>query len=198
MYHIDDAAQDQEYAGYPGLADNWPETGDHYRVAVVQADGAYDLEKGENLGDTKDQWQPGQIIGPNLDGKTFPNTDSYQQGWIEATGITIEVLEHDGMDITFKVEFGTRSAFSTPMKEREERSNEHVSAYHNVNDALSSLEDDKLVGDGSHHHGISGKIPQLPWFEEWRAEQAAASSAKPCLLPVSATFVALLCALSFL
>ena len=195
MYHIDDAAEDQDRAGYPGLADNWPATGDHYRVAAVQADGAFDLEQGTNIGDKKDQWQPGQKIGPNTDGSTFPNTDSYQQGWVEATGITIEVLEHDGLDVKIKVDFGARSAFSTPMKEREEGSQQHVSAYANSNGASSLAEDQFIAGDT--HHRISGKIPQLPWYEEWRAEQAA-SSGKQCLLPSNYLFVVLAGVLSFL
>ena len=196
MYHIDDAAEDQDNAGFPELAENWPATGDHYRVAAVQADGEFDLEQGKNIGDEKDQWQPGQKIGPNTDGSTFPNTDSYQQGWVEATGITIEVLEHDGQDVKIKVEFGARSAFSTPVKEREEGSQQHISAYANGNGATSLAEDQFIAGDT--HHRISGKIPQLPWYEEWKAEQAAASSGKQCLLPPNYIFATLAGMLSFL
>ena len=47
IYHIDEKANNQGSRGYPGKA-GWPS--DHYMVSVLQADGNYDIEKGNNLG----------------------------------------------------------------------------------------------------------------------------------------------------
>lgn len=171
MYHIDDAADDQSYTGYPGIDDYWPDGGDHYRVAVLGADGNYDLETGENNGDEGDIWQPGMKLTPNTDGATFPNTDSYQQGYIESTGITVEVLESQGLDVSFKVSFATRS-FNTPMKERD---TVNGATYYAPGRAWTeSLLAREQFDAGDSPHQISGKIPQLPWYEEWQAEQASA------------------------
>jgi immune inhibitor A len=85
IYHIDEAAPLQQHRGYPGHPD-WPAW--HYRVAVQQADGLYQIEKGVNLGDAGDFYVQGSVLGP--DPNTWPNTDSYQNGQV-ATGITISI-----------------------------------------------------------------------------------------------------------
>ena len=71
-------------------------------MAVLQADGNYDLEKNVNIGDAGDIWLPGMKLAPG-DGKTFPNSDSYQGGNIRKTGVTIEVLELKGQNIDLQV-----------------------------------------------------------------------------------------------
>jgi hypothetical protein len=57
IYHVDNLAGDsnliQNTRGYPGHP-NWP--AEHYRVAVQQADGNYDIEKMVNRGDATDFW----------------------------------------------------------------------------------------------------------------------------------------------
>lgn len=60
------------------------------------------MEKAENIGDENDLWLPGMVIGPG-DGKTFPNTDSYQGGNIVPTGITIEVVSMNEDELKFNV-----------------------------------------------------------------------------------------------
>jgi hypothetical protein len=137
---------------------------DHYQVAIVQADGKYDLEKGENNGDEGDLWKPGMKLTPNNDGKTWPNTDSYQSGQVSKSGVTIEILEENGLNMKIKVTMTGRSgnnappplttttAFSAPFKDHEA--------------AAAQFQ----AGD-QEEFPISGKIPQLPWFEEHQEEQ---------------------------
>jgi len=102
IYHIDEANWDTYRtspqgnfpAGGPYLAD-WPGNGKHYPVALLQADGEYHLEQGTNKGESADLWNdPSQVLGPG-NGETvasaavYPNTDSYQNGNISPTGLTL-------------------------------------------------------------------------------------------------------------
>ena len=105
IYHIDDAADDMKNRGYPGQEGEvpWPQNGNHYRVAVLPFDGNYDLEQDVNKGDAGDMWMAGSELGPGMGNTIFPNTDSYQNGTIRETGITIKVVEQVGTDILFEV-----------------------------------------------------------------------------------------------
>ena len=78
--------------GYPGQT-GWPANSNHYHIALLQADGRYDLEMGHNQGDYSDLFRydyyfgvdylfPSQsdpMLGP------FPNTDTYRQGALSRT-----------------------------------------------------------------------------------------------------------------
>jgi hypothetical protein len=88
----------QTKRGYPGHP-NWP--ADHYRVAVLQADGNYDIEKGVNLGDEFDIFTTNMTLGPGPD--VWPNTDSYQGSQYQ-TGIKITVVTEPGFVMIIKVE----------------------------------------------------------------------------------------------
>lgn len=43
-------------------------------------------------------------LGPNEDGNTWPNTDTYQRGIVKKTGIKITVLSNAGFIMMIKVE----------------------------------------------------------------------------------------------
>jgi M6 family metalloprotease-like protein len=101
IYHIDKTIEQQNRAGFPGQS-GWPNNGNHYRCAVLQADGKYDLEQGMNNGDAGDYWVQGMTLGPGY-GQTYPNTDSYQNGNIQSTGITITDISASGSTMTFRV-----------------------------------------------------------------------------------------------
>ncbi|CAB9503638.1 Immune inhibitor A peptidase M6 [Seminavis robusta] len=107
IFHIDDTKDGQDQAGYPGHTDDsgleWPENGHHYEVAMLPADGQYDLEQGKNYGDAGDLWSPGQELGPGNGNTVFPNTDAYMDGWVVESGVTIKVLEPDGQIVKFEV-----------------------------------------------------------------------------------------------
>ena len=98
IYHVDEMAPLQLNRGYPG-SPGWPQY--HYRVAILQADGRYDIEKGVNLGDVDDLYTKGMSLGSNT--TTWPNTASYQ-GDLTETGITITVLSDPGFIMLFRVD----------------------------------------------------------------------------------------------
>jgi M6 family metalloprotease-like protein len=115
IYHVDEMVAAQDTPGFPGQ-DGWPTNGQHYKVALLQADGKYDLEQRVNNGDAGDYWVSGMTLGPGSTGQ-YPNTDSYQGGNIQSTGITITDFSAAGDTMTFRVEGlggGTAAAPSTP------------------------------------------------------------------------------------
>ena len=84
----------------------------HYQVAVLGADGRYNLERGDNVGDVGDFWLEGMSLGPG-NGRVFPNTDAYQFGSIRSTGITIHDIRKDDTIMTFRVSGLTETAAPT-------------------------------------------------------------------------------------
>jgi M6 family metalloprotease-like protein len=98
IYHVDENEFKQTKRGYPGMS-GWP--ADHYMVSVIQADGLYDIEKGNNPGDVGDFWVKDMVLGPGPD---FPNTDSIQGGVQKATGVRITIQSDSGFIMTFQVE----------------------------------------------------------------------------------------------
>lgn len=99
IWHIDDTTGFNT-EGYPGQG-SWPANGNHYRVALLQADGNYNLEKGTNRGDSNDMHHLAAVdaIGPGPG--NHPNTDTYQNGTINQTGITISEISASGASMTF-------------------------------------------------------------------------------------------------
>lgn len=99
IFHIDDQA-DYDTEGYPGQS-GWPENGNHYRVALLQADGNYNLEKNQNRGDSGDVYHAGGVsqIGPGPG--NHPNTDAYQDGIISVTDNLIHSISSSGATMSF-------------------------------------------------------------------------------------------------
>ena len=97
IWHIDDQAG-YNTEGYPGQG-GWPNNGNHYRVALLQADGNYDLEKGNNRGDGGDAYHGSgvSLIAPY----TVPDTDAYQQGNGGETGNIISGISVAGATMSF-------------------------------------------------------------------------------------------------
>mmetsp|Transcript_5770 Transcript_5770/g.10001 ORF Transcript_5770/g.10001 Transcript_5770/m.10001 type:complete len:522 (-) Transcript_5770:284-1849(-) len=114
IYHIDETAEFSRQ-GWPGQDEiddkggvKWPQNGKHYRIAILAADGAYDLELDVNRGDGNDVFHAGSTteIGPSEDVHTgpFPNTDAYQGGNVYGTGNRIYDIGPSGSIMTFKYE----------------------------------------------------------------------------------------------
>jgi len=108
IWHIDENAPLQRYRGYPDM-DGWPGNNDHYQVALLQADGKYDLEMGTNIGDQEDFFVTGYELnqGPGVDeasdSKLYPNSDSYQYPNIKSTGIRIFDFSQTAEFMTFQI-----------------------------------------------------------------------------------------------
>jgi M6 family metalloprotease-like protein len=102
IYHIDDSTG-LNTEGYPGQA-GWPENGNHYRVAVLQADGNYNLEKGDNRGDSGDAYRENfvNLIGPS----TMPSTDSYKDGIVYSTDHEISNISSASSYMAFDFNLG--------------------------------------------------------------------------------------------
>ena len=112
IYHIDADANGR--AGYPNDG-VYPKN--HYQVALVQADGRFDLERGEDEGDNGDLFHYDIFsgVGPNgpLNSKGdvitsqngYPNTNSYRGGKVVDTGVTIYGISVSSEEMSFSVSF---------------------------------------------------------------------------------------------
>jgi M6 family metalloprotease-like protein len=107
VYHVDESKgtfgannvnTDQGYPGQPG----WPGNNNHYRVAILQADGAYDLEIGNNRGDAFDIYH--QTGVDEINDTTTPDTDRYQAGAVAANGNRIHSIVNLGPQVQFGFE----------------------------------------------------------------------------------------------
>src|SRR5262249_31974161 len=80
IWHVDESIPHQagdpcnKIQGFPGQA-GWPENGNHYAIALLQADGRYDLEKNVNA-DTTDLYH--DLAGIALSETTVPSSDRYR------------------------------------------------------------------------------------------------------------------------
>jgi len=117
VFHIDDSAG-YTTEGYPGQS-GWPTNGNHYRVALLQADGAYSLEKGSNRGDSTDLFFSGGVnsitSAGTSSGAAYPNTKAYKGGTIIDTGISITNIGPSSDSMSFTVSFGASPPVSPPV-----------------------------------------------------------------------------------
>lgn len=123
IYHIDESKPDNNDAVSPDPALGWPQNGKHYRVALIPAHGLMYLETRETKnGDNLDFYfgdylfgrelitiGPGGIRGRESVGSSLINTNTYQNGIINSTCITITVrnkkFEYPSENVYFDVSF---------------------------------------------------------------------------------------------
>jgi hypothetical protein len=120
IYKIDENEEGNYNRGGP-FVEGWPGNGAHYQVAVLQADGLYELEMALNLGGIGDFWREGDVLGPGngelvaTEFGTYPNTDSYQGGNIEVTGLVIDQFNETESGVwSFRVTVATPNSTEIP------------------------------------------------------------------------------------
>lgn len=74
IWHIDDSKTTNQQEWFPGNP-----TANHYKVALEQADGLYELEHRTNSGNASDPF-PGSLNRTSFNGATSPNSNAYQTG----------------------------------------------------------------------------------------------------------------------
>ena len=87
IWHIDEAMRDNDNPWWPGGGGN-----SHYKVALEQADGDYDLEHDNNNGDSADPW-PGSSWNTMFARNTEPNSRDYEDNDTEVIVYDIEPIE---------------------------------------------------------------------------------------------------------
>jgi len=104
VYHVDNAKgaignnNTNNDQGYPGQ-EGWPENNSHYRIAMLQADGFYEMELDYNRGDAGDVLHAGGVS--QLDGASVPDLRAYQEGVIVDNGNAITDVGTPGSTIDF-------------------------------------------------------------------------------------------------
>lgn len=92
VYHIDETVSSLDSQSAPptspgcansSVCQTWP--WNHYKIALLQADGLYELETTNTYGNLGDFYLNGMTLGPN----TLPNTNTYQNGIVRDTELTI-------------------------------------------------------------------------------------------------------------
>ena len=99
VWHIDEGKPANNDPGFPGQP-GWPGNNKHYRIALLQADGKYDLEKGAGRGDAHDVYRKGFVDAINS--STVPNTKGYQGGTVVDPGHEISEISVSGSTMTFR------------------------------------------------------------------------------------------------
>ncbi|MDP2209925.1 MAG: choice-of-anchor D domain-containing protein [Bacteroidota bacterium] len=97
IYHIDETQWGNDNQWYPGYTDYG-----HYKVALEQADGLWDLEKNINTGDTSDTY-PGSTNNTIFSNSTIPNSKDYN---FNNTSVSVTNISASGITMTanFSVE----------------------------------------------------------------------------------------------
>ena len=118
IWHVDKFASVNNIEGFPGQQSStgfeWPWNGYHYGVALLQADGNFDLEKGLNRSDAYDLFRAPDPTGqaqsvddpilsdyPLINDFTVPNTKKYLWGCVAPTYNSISNITPAGNQMSF-------------------------------------------------------------------------------------------------
>ena len=94
VWMIDESVGNNANEGFPGQS-GWPGNGNHFKIALLQADGHYDLEKNVNQGDATDLYH--DVPSVALDETTTPKSDAYSI----PTGNQISAVGASGSTMSF-------------------------------------------------------------------------------------------------
>jgi hypothetical protein len=102
IYHVDENVGGNTTEGFPGQP-GWPGNGSHYKVALLEADGLFELERNLTNGNAGDLYRAGGIA--RLAPETSPSTDGYQGGATCASGNVISGISASGVTMTCSYSF---------------------------------------------------------------------------------------------
>lgn len=102
VYHVDENVGDNTTEGFPGQP-GWPANGNHYKVAMMQADGLFELERNITNGNAGDLYRATGVtrFAPG----TSPSTDAYQTSGTCASGTIISQVSTSGVTMSFSYSF---------------------------------------------------------------------------------------------
>lgn len=133
----------------------WPSNGKHYGIALVQADGLYDLEQGINAGDSDDVFHGAGVneLVPCITAGDcqYPNTDSYQSGNVAPTNVYITGISVAQNIMTFNFGVGGRVDMPTSAPRPSEPSTPAPS----MAPAILSTTEDQILDPNSSATSIS-------------------------------------------
>jgi len=141
IWHIDENVGGNTNEGFPGQS-GWPANGLHYKVALLQADGYYELEKNINNGNAGDLYRAGGIDAISL--STLPSTDTYQSGTVRPTGIRISQVGASGGIMSFVLGVPSHLIFANKYYNGGFMDGSWDSPYRRVTDAYNAAQN----GDG--------------------------------------------------
>ncbi len=96
--------------GFPGQS-GWPGNGRHYRLALLQADGGYDMEHNLDRGDSGDVYRGGGVT--SIDNSTVPDTRGYQGGTLISNSNRIQGIAASSANMGFTVVNASGPAITT-------------------------------------------------------------------------------------
>ena len=109
IYHIDETKPRNDQPGFSGQS-GWPQNNLHYKIALLQADGQFHLERSSQLsqadrrlhgnGDGTDLFRAGHVT--QISHTTTPNTNGYQGGVIRRPGHRISSISATGRTMRFR------------------------------------------------------------------------------------------------
>ena len=114
IWHIDEnITTNNDVEGNPSQL-GWPDNGQHFKVALLQADGLYNLERlgvdvplvpiyNGNKGDAGDLYRGGSVDEINM--HTVPSTDAYKGGLVHPTTNRISQISASSITMTFDYDY---------------------------------------------------------------------------------------------
>lgn len=98
IWHIDDNIPNNDREWYPGYTDS-----SHYKVALEQADGLWEMEHNSSSGDAGDPY-PGSTVNRTFSGVSTPNSDAYS---FAPTQVSVSNISNSQATMTADVIIGS-------------------------------------------------------------------------------------------
>ncbi len=103
VWHVDETKLDNTQEWWPGEP-----SADHFKVALKQADGVYEMEQSVDLGDASDPF-PGTLAKTSFGSVTTPNSNAYDNS---SSSVAIQNIHQTGSNIIADLFVGIAAAVS--------------------------------------------------------------------------------------